>query len=696
MLIKLSKKYVKLIDILLFFLLVAISLTVTFFYISKEQYVYYWDYSRSSRQVNDLISSFQKSPFEGIELIIVSLFDDYTQLPSLPILLFRIILGNSRLSFIYSLVLVYTAPFCLMMGIIVTRVVLFDTRTIFWSASFFTLLIPSVWISVFRGFPDIGGSTLISLAMLSYWQDFNLKNSRQRYTIAFIFSIAVLFRRHFIYDVRAFVITILIYKIIEYITQNKVSLNRDLKYFKIFCFRVIHVSFLFVSFALIIIIKALLINYRVLYASYEASTEANIQYYTQSFGLILLLLSFSGFLLCGFADLVDRKKLLFFVLFALISIFQWILLARQINIQYTTHFLPFIVVGSYLFLWITLKKISKPLSILFFALNLFGLGFNSIFALTSLFKFSHSVTCLFSKQDPPLFRDDYSTVKSLVENLREVSSSEKKIYVAASSYSLNYSLFTVAEQQIFGKSILPISRNSNVDSRDFYPLNGLLQAHYVVVALPYQYHIAHKEQTVVRVVVDAFNQNWTIAQDFVLLPQTFTLEHGVMVKIYKRIRPTTLPTILETLAKMRSQVSRIPGQEPFWLETKSEQPSAIIKDPLLQMVQVLRLQITNKIPASLLYFGRIPEKVKVTGLYSISRCPGVPEPVSLKISVLDGSGDVLAETTASYPSSQLAPFDLKISGQNAVYLRLNLMVDSKSRASVSCRAELNLLNVSSQ
>ncbi|MGA7936743.1 MAG: hypothetical protein WCA35_24520, partial [Kovacikia sp.] len=303
----------------------------------------------------------------------------------------------------------------------------------------------------------------------------------------------------------------------------------------------------------------------------------------------------------------------------------------------------------------------------------------------------------FSKQETSLFREDYYTIASLVKYLKRITSFDKKIYVAASSYSLNYSVFTVAEQQLFGKSILPISRNANIDSRDFYPLNGLLQAHYVVVALPFQYHIEPKEQTVVKVVVDAFTQNWAIAQDFVPLPPKFKLENGITVQIYERIRPTSFPTILNTLAAMRSQVSRVPGQEPFWLDIKSDQPSAIIKDPLVKMVQVLRLQITNRTPASLLYYGKIPEQAKVAGLLSISKCPSSSEQISLKLSTLDKDGNVLLQAIESVPNAQLTPFEIKISAQNASYMKLNLMVDSADNpALISCRAELNLLNVAPQ
>jgi hypothetical protein len=323
-------------------------------------------------------------------------------------------------------------------------------------------------------------------------------------------------------------------------------------------------------------------------------------------------------------------------------------------------------------------------------------SFNLLYAISANLKLAYPISLLFSKKEAPLFREDYKSIESLVKYLRAHSNSNQKIYVAASSYTLNYSVFTVAEQQLFGKSILPISRNSNIDSRDFYPLNGLLQAHYVVVALPYQYHVDPKEQTVVKVVVNAFRENWIIAQDFTPLPQTFALEHGVTVRIYKRIRPTSFSTILETLAKMRSQVSRIPGQEPFWLDLKSEQPSAIIQDPLLRMVQVLRLQINNQTPASLLYYGQIPTHSKVSGLYSISKCPNTTEPIALKLSTLDKNGTILLQTIKSYPTSQLAPFELKISGQNAAFMRLDLILEANSKTFVSCRAELNLLKVSSQ
>jgi hypothetical protein len=696
MLIRRLINAVKPIDIFLLSGLTTFSLLLTHFYILQEQYYYYWDYARSFQQLNDLIDSFQKSALEGIGLILISLFDDYTQLPSIPLLPLRIMLGGSRLSFINGLVLAYVIPFSLIMGLILSRIILVKPRLVFWSTSFFSLLIPSIWIPIFRGFPDIGGSALISLAILNYWKDSNLKTKNQRILIAFLLGISVLFRRHFIYSVRALILTIIICKLIEIFPRYRRRVTSFLKYLKIFSLRLAHVLFLFGAFSFIVIIKALFINYRALYASYEASATSNAEFYIQAFGLIMCVSSSIGFIYAHQNKSIDRRTSDFLFLFGLISIIQWFFFAKQINIQYVTHFLIFIIPGNYLLIHIICSKFNQPIRNTFLIFSIFFYSLNFLYAISTNPKFIYPISLLFSKKESPLFRQDYESVESLVQYLRAHSNSSQKIYVAASSYTLNYSVFTVAEQQRFGKSILPISRNSNIDSRDFYPLNGLLQAHYVVVASPYQYHIDPKEQTVVKVVVDAFKQNWAIAQDFTPIPQTFTLEHGVTVRIYERIRPTSFATILETLAKMRSQVSRIPGQEPFWLDLKSEQPSAIIQDPLLRMVQVLRLPITNRTPVSLLYYGQISAHSKISGLYSISKCPSTVETIALRLSTLDKNGNVLLQTIKYYPTSPLAPFELKILGQNAAFMRFDLIVGGKSETFVSCRAELNLLKVSPQ
>lgn len=684
------------INILLFLLLVVVVVTITSLYILKEQYYYFWDYANYFQQTNDLIIQLQKSPLEAAVTFLLSLFDDYTQIPLIPVLPFRLLLGPSRLGFILSLALAHIIPFCLAMGAIATQVIRARPRTIFWLTAFATLLMPPVWIPVFRGFPDIGGATLLMLATLFYWQDVNLEHRRQIKHIAIFLALAVLFRRHFIYEVRVFLVSIVTYNILIYLPGLRNNFRQTWPYLRHLFWRVGHIALLFAIFTVIVLIKALFINYRVLYASYEMSSGENFLYYGQAYGWIPWGLALLGFIWGCFERSLFQPTLRFIALFGTLSVLQWLFFAKQVSVQYTTHFLPFVILGIGLFGWMVWLQRRLSLRILLLGLQPLLLVFNVAVGLDFAGKVKSPIQSVFAKREPPLFRADYQVVAKLVDSLRHLSRPNQQFYIAASSYTLNYSVVTVAEQQHFGRPILPIARTTNIDSRDFYPLNSLLKSHYVVVANPFQHHVAPQEQRLVQGVVEMFNQNVAIAQDFRLLSQKFVLEHGVTVQIYERIRPTPLPTIFTTLALMQKQVSRVPGQEPYWLDLKSEQPSAIIKDPLLGIVQVLRLQITNQTPASLLYFGKIPEKAKVTGLLSISKCPSSNSPISLNLSTLNKNEKVLFQQTKNYPNSQLAPFEIMISGQNASFLKFNLMVDSKNKALRSCRAELNLLKVSQQ
>jgi hypothetical protein len=62
-----------------------------------------------------------------------------------------------------------------------------------------------------------------------------------------------------------------------------------------------------------------------------------------------------------------------------------------------------------------------------------------------------------------------------------------------------------------------------IDSRDSWPLEMLLQAQYVVIAHPVQHHLALEKQLLVKLVYDLFIDDQLVARDFVGLPVTFAL-----------------------------------------------------------------------------------------------------------------------------------------------------------------------------
>jgi hypothetical protein len=61
-----------------------------------------------------------------------------------------------------------------------------------------------------------------------------------------------------------------------------------------------------------------------------------------------------------------------------------------------------------------------------------------------------------------------------------------------------------------------------------------------------------------------FDQKWEFASDFAQLPEHFKLGKDTDITIYKRIRPTSIQTIVATLDKMTRAVPETPGgQSPI-------------------------------------------------------------------------------------------------------------------------------------
>ena len=129
-------------------------------------------------------------------------------------------------------------------------------------------------------------------------------------------------------------------------------------------------------------------------------------------------------------------------------------------------------------------------------------------------------------------------------------------------YVLNYDLVDRAETQLFGNrgpkrlSVLP---SPQIDSRDPRPVEDLLRSGQVVVAMPFQYHLASpSEQDVVRVVIDAMTRDWPIARDFVRGARTFHLDGGTEAAVYRRVAPTSIEVALDTFRRVREEAGLPP------------------------------------------------------------------------------------------------------------------------------------------
>lgn len=237
---------------------------------------------------------------------------------------------------------------------------------------------------------------------------------------------------------------------------------------------------------------------------------------------------------------------------------------------------------------------------------------------------------------------------------------------------------------------LNILQTPDIDSRDFYPLRSLLQAQYVVIANPFQHHQPPQEQDLVKVVVDAFIDNWDIAKDFQPLPEQFILDKGVVVSIYQRIRPTYLATTLDTLNRIREIIQPLPGNEAGWV---------VISNPFKNSIWYNKHETINVYPTVkseptyYLYFGNLAEKIVIDGKMTSAKCIGF-EGFTLDVSTINRKGDVIASQEFKYSANELIKFPLEISGKNADYLLLELKGYNQSNDKGYCSLYIKNMGIS--
>jgi hypothetical protein len=676
--------------------LIALTSIISTIYISHEQYFYFWDYSHYSNLVNELASKLRESPFKAIECFIDYLVDDYTQIPSLPLLPFALLFGNSRQVFILSLSLVYIVPFCLITGKISTEVFTFPSRYTFWTTAFLTLFTPATWVSILRGYPDLGGASIISLAILLYWKDPQLKKRSQIIQLAGLLALSAWFRRPFAYSVRAFLLTIFLIGIVDYFIHQKQNPKPALKEFRRIIIQISKIIAWFIIFSPVLIFKILFIDYRNLFASYEMSTHEVYSYYIHEFGWVVFSLTILGYTLGLFNQIGRSRKYIFFLLMGIISIIQWIFFAKQNGSHYTTSFISFVIIGLVTLLFFALKNSAKinKISIFIFSIGIGTVINNMLFALTSLGEINFKYRSLFPVTKVPLYRSDVKEVARLVNFLRTNSTKDKAIYVAASSQILTSDTLIAAEQQIYGTKQLKILRTSNIDSRDTYPLNELLKSHFIVVATPIQYHLPAQEQKVVTVAVEAFEKSWSFANDFQKIPVEFFLENGVNVKIYQRIRETPFATVLETLQLINKNINRNQVRETQWLMLQSEKPMNINKD-IFRTVQLYDIPLAPGESSSFLYFGPTGSSIRLQGKLSTSHCANLGKLV-LHLSALNQKGQVLSAQPMTYPIENDINIASKPLPPQVAYLRLDIQrLDSPNgQSKQECSISINNVTVS--
>ncbi len=715
---KLPRKF--LIDGFFLFLLFLVTVAVTSIYVSSEHTFYWWDYAGYNTATVNTANLFRDSPDKAWRGVIESLSKEKNLLISLPLVPFILLFGESRLSYILSISLIYVLPFRLLLGAISAQLIPVYPRRVFWSTVLLSLLIPMSWIPTLRGYLDTGGCVFVALAIWVYLQDVKLKSWWKIPLIGFLLAAAILLRRHFAYSAIAFLGAATLQTFIEFIiliyrNQTALSSPKDKEGVVPFPYRCLFESGIKLSLiaatSLTILMlvagdftrSALTVDYRNLYVAWSLPVNDILTRYADFYGLgtwLLVLIGFSA----GILTRIPVPAAIFVSLFGFLSLIEWLFVLRYGYLHYTIHITPIALLGLSAFFWTTWLTLKGKVRYLM--LGVAGL-YLVVNAAVGLIPLKIDLPRLFVANFPPLVRSDYDEVVKLVDFLRKLAPNEEPIYIAGASNSFNANILRQANRKLNppeGWWKLNTIGRPQIDSRDTYPLPELLQSQYAVVAVPFQQVLPTDEQVlrsheqdVVKVVYDAFTQNWEIARDFQLLPEQFKLENGVTVSVYRRMRPTDTATAVRTLEAMQRQIVDRPGTQLDWISLHqsiytSANYSVSQKSNNLYNIVTNPIKNSKKIDTSFLYLGSISDKAKVTGNLNLpnKQCPGV----ALRLTLWDKQGKLVDSAEMAYSQKSAIGLNLLVEGKNPIYLLLEVLSSSKQDLSNQCRLEINNLAVS--
>lgn len=727
-----------LVNIIILILLIIVVSIITTIYVKSENTIYWWDFAGYNNAANNLTDLFKESPNKAINEIIKSFSLQKNFLVTLPTVPFLYIFGKTRLAYILSLTLFYLLPFVLVNGAIarqlINKSITIQPRKIYWLTVILALLIPINWATVLRGYTDTGGSVFLWLAIAIYLHNIDLKKWWQIPTIGILLAISILLRRHFSYGVIAVLIGIFGEYFLSYFYQFykncinqeksldqiafKNILIKDLKNFSIFLIKVSLIA-LSCFFTITIVAQGFVKNsltedYRTLYSAWALSFSQISWRYVWFYGLGTLILSLVGFIWGTKKRLLQPRITLFLAIYTIFSTIEWLIILRYGNIHYALHFTPVIVLGltafwanSYLYLSGKQKLIVLSITSLYLIINIIiGLTDFNKFSLFNSFNNS-PIRPIFANSFPPLKRNDISEILRLNKYIYQLAAPKQElVYIVAASNQLNASIINNTSRIIEPENWWKLRAISkpHIDSRDTYPLPELLSTQYVLLPQPFQgvlltdeQVLKQGEQDVVKVVYDAFNENWQIAQDFQKLPEQFTLDNGIIVNIYQRIKPTDLPTTINTFQEMKKRIGEIPGRQLDWI-TFQQSPHIDVNYQAVEKLQnnTYKLQTMpsdqlSQIAYSFLYINQLSDQIKVTGNINFLKpeCPGI----NLRFSLLDNAGNIVNSVTQNYANKN-TKLDLSILKQNSNYLFLEVLNLNNQPIGEECHIKINDLQVS--
>jgi hypothetical protein len=546
-----------------------LALFVTW-YVRQERFIYFWDYVGYHEYFANLGLAFEQDMLRALRFVFLSVrVNDYNLLPTLFLVPFSLTFGPGRLSYILSLTVTFAFPSIVLFAYVVRRLSgrspaesPFDEIGLTVLSASTLAFLPVLWVPVVFGSVDVGGFLIILIVLVLYFRaDIVDQSYVSLGSMALLLCLLVLYRRWYAYWVVGFFGALAVCEGLRFAADKA----RRAHWLLIARNALILGAISFLSFFLIatpIAKRMLTTDYGDIYSAYRSSDPFihNLGELYQHFGLLTLVLAGLGIVLSVMNE--KRRPIAYFlcVQFAI----TFVLFTRTQDFVISSHgeyvgvqhfywalatlglFLVFSVQDLFLLARSRPRKAALVLVILAGSLANFGVTF-----LPRAERPLKAVEFVLpGAREYPMVRTDLDQVQALLDALSDITKgSPSTVYVLASSFSLNSSIVQegcFSLQRTHRELARRIALTNDVDKRDGFPVQ-FLTARYVVLTLPFAYHLPPQDQKVIGVLADQLVKGEGIGKSYDKLNYEFRLEDGSSAFIYKKTRPLD-PNDLKSLS----------------------------------------------------------------------------------------------------------------------------------------------------
>ena len=520
-------------------------------YVRQERFIYFWDYVGYHNLYIELGTRFELSPLVALRFVFHSVRgSDYNSLPTLLLMPFRFAFGPSRLAYILAVTVTLVFPAIVLFSALVsslsrrsaTESTFDEVGLALLSVLSFSLL-PRLWAPVLLGSVDAGGLIIIFIILMLYFRADLVDHSFVSLAaMALLFSLLVLYRRWYAYWVAGFFGAVIVCEglrcawdpqrraLCKVIAKNVLLLGS--------------VSFLaFFLVATPIAWKMMTTDYRDIYSAYRSQQPFvhNLEVLYDHFGLLTLLSAGLGIVLSAWND--KRRATVTFLCVQFAITYALFIRTQDFGIQH--FYWPLATIALFLvffahdaFRWFRTKPGKAAFLLVFLAGSLATFAISFLPGAAGLLRPLRAA--LPHAEQYPKVRTDLKEMQALLNTLSDISKdSESPIYILSSSFSLNSS---IAREACFRLATphrelaQKIALTSDVDKRDGFPAQ-FLRARYVVLTIPFGYHLAPQDQRVIGVLAEQIVRGQGIGTSYDKLNFEYPLEDGSSAFIYRKDRP---------------------------------------------------------------------------------------------------------------------------------------------------------------